>query len=44
MKGVSAHYSENMTSGMSIIVPAHQILEVINQPELAAMCEKNEER
>ena len=37
MEGQSAQYTEKMISGMSIIVPAHKILEVINQPELAAM-------
>jgi hypothetical protein len=37
MEGRSAEYTQNMTSGMSIVVPAHKILEVINQPELAAL-------
>ena len=37
MEGRSAQYTQNMTSGMSIIVPAHKILEVINGPELAAL-------
>ena len=44
MQGLSAQYTKNMTSGMSIIVPAHKILEVINQPELAAIRKKNEEK
>ena len=44
MEGQSAQYTEKMTSGMSIIVPAHKILEVINQPELAAMRKKNDEK
>ncbi|HEX8798367.1 MAG TPA: hypothetical protein VF772_07140, partial [Terriglobales bacterium] len=43
MQGLSAQYTKNMTSGMSIIVPAHKILEVINQPELAAMRKKKDE-
>jgi hypothetical protein len=43
MKGLSAGYTEKMMSGTSIIVPAHKILEVINQPELAAMRTKNDE-
>ena len=42
MQGQTAQYTKNMTSGMSIIVPAHKILEVINQPELAAMRKKND--
>jgi hypothetical protein len=33
-----------MTSGMSIIVPAHKILEVINGPELANLRLKNDQR
>ena len=44
MEGRSAQYTQNMTSGMSIIVPAHKILEVTNQPELAAMRAKNDEK
>ena len=44
MQGLSAQYTKNMTSGMSIIVPAHKILEVINQPELAAMRKKKDEK
>jgi hypothetical protein len=44
MEGQSAQYTEKMTSGMSIVVPAHKILEVINQPELAAMRTKNDEK
>jgi hypothetical protein len=44
MEGQTAQYTEKMISGMSIIVPAHKILEVINQPELAAMRTKNEEK
>jgi hypothetical protein len=44
MEGQSAQYTEKMISGMSIIVPAHKILEVINQPELAAMRAKNDEK
>ena len=44
MQGLSAQYTKNMTSGMSIIVPAHKILEVINQPELAAMREAKDEK
>ena len=44
MEGRSAQYTQNMTSGMSIIVPAHKILEAINQPELAAMRTKNEKK
>ena len=44
MQGLSAQYTKNMTSGMSIIVPAHKILEVINQPELAAMRKKNDQK
>lgn len=43
MQGQSAHYTENMISGMSIIVPVHKIPEVINQPELAGMRKKNDE-
>ena len=42
MEGQSARYTENMISSMSIIVPAHKILEVINQPKLAAMRKKND--
>jgi len=42
MEGLSAQYTEEMVSGMSIIVPAHKILEVINQPELEAMRTKDE--
>jgi len=44
IEGQSAQYTEKMISGMSIIVPAHKILEVINQPELAAMRTKNDEK
>ena len=44
MEGQSAQYTEKMISGMSIIVPAHKILEVINQPALAAMRTKNDEK
>jgi len=44
MEGQSAQYTEKMISGMSIIVPAHKILEVINQPELAAMRAKKDEK
>lgn len=44
MKGQTAPYTKNMTSGMSIIVPAHKILEVINQPELASLRKKNDEQ
>jgi hypothetical protein len=43
MEGQSAQYTQNMTSGMSIIVPAHKILEVINGPELAALRLKNDQ-
>jgi hypothetical protein len=44
IEGQSAQYTEKMISGMSIIVPAHKILEVINQPELAAIRKKNDEK
>lgn len=44
MEGQSAQYTEEMISGMSIVVPAHKILEVINQPELAAMRAKSDEK
>lgn len=44
MKGLSAQYTEHITSGMSIIVPAHKLLEVINQPELAEMRKENDEK
>jgi hypothetical protein len=44
IEGQSAQYTEKMVSGMSIIVPAHKILEVINQPELAAMRTKKDEK
>jgi hypothetical protein len=44
MEGQNAQYTENMISGMSIIVPAHKILEVINQAELATMRKKNDEK
>jgi hypothetical protein len=44
MEGLNAQYAENMLSGMSIIVPAHKILEVINQPELAAIRAKNDKK
>jgi hypothetical protein len=44
MEGLNARYAENMLSGMSIIVPAHKVLEVINQPELAALRTKNDKR
>jgi hypothetical protein len=44
MEGLNAQYAENMISGMSIIVPAHKILEVINQPELAALRAKNDKK
>lgn len=44
MEGLSAQYAEKMISGMSLIVPAHKILEVINQPELAAMRTNNDEK
>ena len=37
MEGQNAQYTEDMISGMSIIVPAHKILEVINQEELGAL-------
>jgi hypothetical protein len=40
MEGQSAHYTECMATGMSVIVPAHKILEVIHQPELEAMRKK----
>jgi hypothetical protein len=30
--------------GISIVVPAHKILEVINHPELVAMCKRAEQR
>lgn len=43
MEGQTAQYSQNVTSGMSIIVPAHKILEVINGPELAALRLKNDQ-
>lgn len=43
MEGQSAKYTQNITSGMSIIVPAHKILEVINGPELAALRLKNDQ-
>jgi hypothetical protein len=43
MEGHNVQYAENMISGMSIIVPAHKILEVINQPELATMRKRNDE-
>ena len=43
MEGQSARYTQNMTSGMSIIVPAHKILEVINGPELAALRKNNDQ-
>jgi hypothetical protein len=33
-----------MISGTSVIVPARKILEVINQPELAAMRTRNDEK
>jgi hypothetical protein len=44
MEGQSAQYTEKMISGMSLIVPAHKILEVVDQPELAAMRAKNDEK
>jgi hypothetical protein len=44
MEGQSAQYTEKMTAGMSIVVPAHKILEVISQPELAAMRTKNDQK
>jgi hypothetical protein len=44
MEGLSAPYTQNTISGMSLIVPARKILEVINQPELAAMREKEDEK
>jgi hypothetical protein len=44
MEGQSAQYTEKIVSGMSIIVPAHKILEVINQPELAAIRSKNDQK
>lgn len=44
MEGLSAPYTEKMISGMSIIVPAQKILEVINQPELAAMRTKSDQK
>ena len=37
MDAHSSYYTEGMTEGMSIIVPAHKILEIIHQPELEAM-------
>jgi hypothetical protein len=43
MEGRTAQYAQNLTSGMSIIVPAHKILEVINGPELAALRLKNDQ-
>jgi hypothetical protein len=43
MEGQSAQYTQAMTSGMSIIVPAYKILEVINGPELAALRLKNDQ-
>ncbi len=42
MQGLSAQYTYDVTSGMSIIVPAPKILEVINQPDLAALRKKSE--
>lgn len=44
MEGLSGQYAEKMISGMSIIVPSYKILEVINQPELAALRTKNDEK
>ena len=44
MEGRSAPYTQNMISGMSLIVPARKILEVINQPELAAMRKKEDDK
>jgi hypothetical protein len=44
MEGHNAQYTENMVSGMSIIVPAHKILEVINQAELATMRKRDDEK
>ena len=44
MEGQTEHYTEMMVSGMSIIVPAHKILEIIHQPELAAMRKKLDEK
>lgn len=35
---------EVILSGMSIMVPAHKILEVVNQPELAPMRKENDEK
>jgi hypothetical protein len=43
-EGQSAPYTQNVISGMSLIVPARKILEVINQPELAAMRKKEDEK
>lgn len=42
VRGLSAQYTSKITSGMSLIVPAHKILEVINQPELVALREKGD--
>jgi len=42
MEGQNAQYTEDMISGMSIIVPAHKILEVINQEELVTMRKRND--
>ena len=44
MEGQNAQYTEDMISGMSIIVPAHKILEVINQEELVTMRKRNDEK
>jgi hypothetical protein len=44
MEGQNAQYTESMISGMSIVVPAQKILEVINQEELATMRKKNDEK
>lgn len=44
MEGQNAQYTEDMISGMSIIVPAHKILEVINQAELVTMRKRNDEK
>lgn len=44
MEGRSAQYTEKIVAGMSIIVPAHKIQEVINQAELAMMRKRNDEK
>lgn len=44
IEGLSTRYTEDMSAGMSIVVPAHKILEVIHQPELAALRKKNDDK